>query len=879
MLQGMLLATKQASGVFLLLLTTLAVWSYAGFLLFRNIDPSEGQTRFDNIFESLLTCLHIFASRTFSILALNPYYERSHASAFFFVSLTIGADLLCGSLLIAVGTREYRIFANQVYVRHLKKRRYALVAIFDVLSRDGKLHLSEWLKMCSYIKGRNRLARGAARTLFLAECSVANDTSLNCQQFFRLVALASVNVVIEVNTGRNTIGTIQMGESEEERDTISEKNPILVSEKSQIPMQKTSHKHAAIKVAEAAELRHSSPQTHTDHHASAKKLVIYNTHILSFDESSLEESSTLRHPLMDVGAPRSPASPSPPHPAAAPATAANASSPLHIADQGEDGLEADQPDDHRSSRSSSSAFSEAESVKDGGVIGKVKACASRVQESVRDWYHKKALAIIQFSAPVSFRGKVYVVNLFELYFHLMRFLLAIQLILLTSNKSDQEHRTWKNFGWFLESMFWAEMLVRIGEKRSFRIYIRASTKRMQVFINVASLVFGLLTGYSAEYSSARMTIFLVIQMLRFFRIYRFVESFHIYETMLPVFSYVFFLIFSIIYFFAAFAWNRFCSAMVVANAEDNDDDSSSWVNYFNQLNFTTFPQSVYTLFQVSILGSWSMVMSTAAKVYPVASLLFFYTYRLVMTLSVMPLLFSFIIQIFIIRRDMQEKAAAAQRSEPIDEKGAVPPSASPSKGNSEDADPSGGQAMTSRGSINGDLRPKDSSLGGPDDKVNEFLTKMGLFVKDREGRSSLPLGKSSEFGGSTDGTETDLPPAGVGAPSSAGKSDQSDEQSKKMAAVRRVSQNTRVIKGEEENGTDIRGMQLWSAENMLKKPQAVVEKENAELKELLATAVALLREQKSEADALKRDQAKMTKLLDSGLMSRPAKLSEDDRMA
>lgn len=49
-------------------------------------------------------------------------------------------------------------------------------------------------------------------------------------------------------------------------------------------------------------------------------------------------------------------------------------------------------------------------------------------------------------------------------------------------------------------------------------------------------------------------------------------------------------------------------------------------------------------------------MGAAAQTDPVLSLLFFYTYRLTMTLAVFPLLFAFIIQAFITKRDLESQS-------------------------------------------------------------------------------------------------------------------------------------------------------------------------------------------------------------------------------
>lgn len=46
---------------------------------------------------------------------------------------------------------------------------------------------------------------------------------------------------------------------------------------------------------------------------------------------------------------------------------------------------------------------------------------------------------------------------------------------------------------------------------------------------------------------------------------------------------------------------------IVAGGGSADDDASSWFVFAAILNFNTYPQSVFTMFEVTVLGSWSMV--------------------------------------------------------------------------------------------------------------------------------------------------------------------------------------------------------------------------------------------------------------------------------
>jgi hypothetical protein len=65
------------------------------------------------------------------------------------------------------------------------------------------------------------------------------------------------------------------------------------------------------------------------------------------------------------------------------------------------------------------------------------------------------------------------------------------------------------------------------------------------------------------------------------------------------------------------------------------------------LNFSSVLMSLFTMFQLSAQSNWSIVMDATAKQAGNRAYVFFYTYRLVMTLFVVPILMSFIMNSFV----------------------------------------------------------------------------------------------------------------------------------------------------------------------------------------------------------------------------------------
>ena len=113
----------------------------------------------------------------------------------------------------------------------------------------------------------------------------------------------------------------------------------------------------------------------------------------------------------------------------------------------------------------------------------------------------------------------------------------------------------------------------------------------------------------------------------------------------------------ILYFYAIIAQDSFCGILSpndVVGSPTNDDDASSWNNFGNILNFNNYPQTMFTLFEVTVLGSWSMVMDAVLYNYPhheFSVYAFFFIFRLSMTLIFVPLLMSFMVRSFIALHD------------------------------------------------------------------------------------------------------------------------------------------------------------------------------------------------------------------------------------
>jgi uncharacterized membrane protein len=163
-----------------------------------------------------------------------------------------------------------------------------------------------------------------------------------------------------------------------------------------------------------------------------------------------------------------------------------------------------------------------------------------------------------------------------------------------------------------------------------------------------------------EERSGPVIALLTCQWLRLVRMTLPLNSSVVIRNMLPLVLRVLFLLFTVIYFFSVIGYYRFCGAFDDEKAADVDDWADRWVPYHQQLNFNTMLQTTYTLFEVAVLGNWSFVMRAAMLSGFASALLFFYAYRLAMTLIIIPILTSFIIQVYNAR---SARHAASERDE------------------------------------------------------------------------------------------------------------------------------------------------------------------------------------------------------------------------
>ena len=238
---------------------------------------------------------------------------------------------------------------------------------------------------------------------------------------------------------------------------------------------------------------------------------------------------------------------------------------------------------------------------------------------------------------------------FALFFSVFRIVLAVQLVRISGHNGSLP---WLRVGWVVQTFLMLESVILISAL-GFNQYLRLSGASFSFVLNWLSLLFMLAVGTSAEKQGQPVFILLlVVQVFRFFRSFRFLRDYDFMMSLVPLIVRMLLLYFSIIYFFAVIGHTRLCHSFPSdIDSQDVDDDGASWEEFSSLLNFSTLLKTVFTLYEVSILGNWSIVMGAASREEPILAFLFFLPYRLLMAMLVIPLLFSFIMQAFISHRD------------------------------------------------------------------------------------------------------------------------------------------------------------------------------------------------------------------------------------
>ena len=652
MVHGLVNAFLKSTSILSFLFLVHFLWSYLGFVLFRGV-PVEGDNRFVDFPTTLLTVLQCATSRSYSLFALVPYYEVNPTASLFFLALTIAADLICINLIVAVGNRQYRLFSTLLFKRQLRNRRQAFVAIHALLSDDkGFVSRDTWIGFCSNIQGKYSVTREAADLLFSLEgesnCDRVGFDCVDCVGFFRLSALLSARIDLDVDkvTTNQTEPARIGGEGEERGDTVHS-NPLHTESLTPILTRDTPPPPAApaaavgeMQGAVAGDVAYRVERSLSEPSVIAVETPLHTSDQQQGNQPRANSTDTIYRPER-VSL----------HPAVDKRVAEKKRTRLEFRSRADTALLSDTNDT------------------DIHNIDEMELLTASTNSQNSPWMkllyslRLKTVQMIKYTIPLSHlvpswwpvaSDSSMVFSPYDSFFFLVKVVLAIQLVFLSRR---QNTLAWIRLGWVIEALLWMEMLLLMFAW-GIAVYFRRGGFGYITSLNVITLIVMILMGSNADETfSSSYFLLLIFQSCRYLVFFRYLADAALFLTLVPLLLRVLFIIFCVIYAFAVLGHNRLCNVFNADNIDDaTDDDASNWLNFEQMFNFSSLLQTMYTLFYVMMLGNWTWIMDAAARTERVPSLLFFYSFRLLMTLVVIPIMFAFIIQSYIAKRDKDEKS-------------------------------------------------------------------------------------------------------------------------------------------------------------------------------------------------------------------------------
>ncbi len=197
LLGGLYTSVVQTIKVYRLLILILLLFSSLGFVLFGQNDHYHSNgTHWSTFLYSFLTCLHCFTSRPSVLYRIKALVDAGDSVSviYFFVALTLFADILFTAIIIGTGNKSYADFKS-IYLRTLLKyRKILLDSLFNLYAdKNGFVSLDSWLRFsvldlsyCSYHVNNSDFAT----MLFKLE-DINNNGYVNKKSFFALCGILS----------------------------------------------------------------------------------------------------------------------------------------------------------------------------------------------------------------------------------------------------------------------------------------------------------------------------------------------------------------------------------------------------------------------------------------------------------------------------------------------------------------------------------------------------------------------------------------------------------------------------------------------------------------------------------------------------------------
>ena len=234
----------------------------------------------------------------------------------------------------------------------------------------------------------------------------------------------------------------------------------------------------------------------------------------------------------------------------------------------------------------------------------------------------------------------------------------VQLYMSVTYPSDE---SWKSLGIIILGLFTLEVTLKMiayGVKK----YMSFGEHVLDAFCVAAGIIFFTYESVSKSQGGTLYNLALVLRTLRVLKFLWLSETLHgLLWTIIRLgdsLIKLFFILFVPVYSFATVAQQIFGTTVTFHGSEAAK--ATKWYAVRSELNFETGMNSMRTLFEITTVSSWNMVMEAADilygnKRYTFWVELFFFSFRIIMTMMFVPILTGFLIESFVTSFDTYEK--------------------------------------------------------------------------------------------------------------------------------------------------------------------------------------------------------------------------------
>lgn len=663
-LYGIFLSVIETKPVYILFIFFLFIFTFSGFWLLQRFETNA--ERFANIFHSALSILQCSTSAPFSLFVLLPYYDVSEITPIFFLFLSYAAEILCINLIIGTGNVFFNHYGEKILTTSKEKQFNSFLAIFFLLSdaREEFITFKSFLSFCAHLPSRYFITsyeqdpKTFEENLFSLLFYVKKDVLLLNDK----IQLSSIHskgkpysleeVYLQWKISReefvqllfiifNGIGC-ELVSHQQKRPTSLHINKLFSNlQEEASSTTKAGNILNRIKGIftkledENAQKEKSKQNDVPEKYEEAIELADMTAHNQSTKSPDAEVS--LSNSQKELSA--------------------NVSSEFDNQNQLDERQVATLQisDKHNLFKNEIPVTICEISIKNEETsyltisFFQTYLCCGFMKIH-REYF----MLIISWCQYLTFQqmilSKLQPISILDVISFILHFFLLVQLIYFSSITMSNE--SWLIFGYFLEIGFWWEMFIRIialGELR----YFNDSVQVIRALINLFTFIFMVLMGSAfANTTNGYYLLVVTLQCLRLFLFCTRVRGNGRYRLAIKNTSRALSLFLLILYFWTIIAQEVFCGVLsddTVTGSTTTDDDATNWNQFSHILNFNNYQQALFTLFEVTVLGSWSMVMDATAREFSpsVVPLIFFFTFRLLMTLVILPMLMSFMVRSFI----------------------------------------------------------------------------------------------------------------------------------------------------------------------------------------------------------------------------------------